>query len=74
MIGGNIGQPIDALPSQYSKYGKAGKYSSDLSESEIGKPFQPDNFRILHSYKGAGVIRFVHRISNTLYLLIIIVY
>jgi len=61
--GGNIGQPEDTLPSQLSKYGRAGNPFPQRVASR-GVPFSPDNFRILHSYREAGVVSMMRDIGR----------
>jgi hypothetical protein len=61
--GGNIGQPDGTLPSQLSRYGKAGNpYPQRVGSS--GMSFSPDNFRILHSYREAGVVSMMRDIGR----------
>ena len=61
--GGNIGQPDNTLPSQLSRYGRAGDpYPSQANTR--GRSFLPDNFRILHSYRDAGVVSMMRDITK----------
>ena len=55
--GGNVGQPADAKPAMISRYGNAGAAMD-------GKPFPAENFRILHSFKDAGVISMMKDLTN----------
>lgn len=55
--GGNIGQPKDTAASMLGRYGK----SSIINE---GNGFLPENYRILHSYKDAGVISMMKDITK----------
>lgn len=52
--GGNIGQPSDALPSQWAKFGK----------SADGEAFSAENFRIQHSFKDSGVVSMMKDMMN----------
>jgi len=51
--GGNIGNDSNTIPSKISRYGRAANVA-----------FPPENFRILHSYKNAGVISMMKDLTN----------
>lgn len=51
--GGNIGNDATTISSKIGRFGKA----ADV-------PFPPENFRILHSYKNAGVISMMKDLTN----------
>mmetsp|Transcript_3131 Transcript_3131/g.7264 ORF Transcript_3131/g.7264 Transcript_3131/m.7264 type:complete len:182 (-) Transcript_3131:39-584(-) len=61
--GGSIGQPLGAQPAQRSRYGRAG-LTEPNSNQPYGEPFDPDNYRILHSYREAGVISMMKDLTN----------
>jgi cyclophilin family peptidyl-prolyl cis-trans isomerase len=47
----------------YSRYGRAG-LTEPNSNQPYGEPFDPDNYRILHSYREAGVISMMKDLTN----------
>ncbi|KAJ1441511.1 hypothetical protein B484DRAFT_109686 [Ochromonadaceae sp. CCMP2298] len=51
------------LPAAYSRYGRAG-LTEPNSNQPYGEPFDPDNCRILHSYREAGVISKIKDLTN----------
>jgi len=51
--GGNIGNDSNTIPSKIARYGRAANVA-----------FPPENFRILHSYKNAGVISMMKDLTN----------
>ena len=54
---GNIGQPADARRSEYGNYGRS-------AVVEGGKGFPAENFNILHSCAGAGVVSMMKDVRN----------
>lgn len=54
---GNIGNPPNALLSEYGKYGKSAIDDKGLS-------FPPENYRILHNYPDAGVVSMARDTRN----------
>lgn len=54
--GGNIGSPIDIQPSKISRFG--------LAASKEHEPFPAENYRLLHSYRNAGVVSMMKDVTN----------
>lgn len=53
---GNIGQPEGARRSEYGNYGR--------SSLEAGRGFPAENFSIMHSYQGAGIVSMMKDVRN----------
>lgn len=63
MQAGNVGCPANAPPSRVGRYGRVSQgLQQDLGQGVNG--FPPENFRILHGYREAGVVSMMKDNTN----------